>query len=140
MEYPYLRRYTLLKLYLMKSELMAAFEAEMATAEPLIHHGRLADAMRHLEFAHVLGQNHVVPHVRSHWAMFRIAIKRRSPVESLGQALRIVLGALGSAVGVVPTGNTGGTNISMFSRLPLAPEAAALIMRDQASRKGSGPE
>lgn len=116
----------------MNTELMAAFDAEMAAAERLIRAGCLDRAMRHLERAHVLGQNHVMPHVRSHWAMFRIAVKRHSAADGLGQAIRIILGALGSAVGVVPTGNTGGTDISMFARLPIDDELAALIKRDQA--------
>ncbi|WP_019139850.1 DUF3703 domain-containing protein [Noviherbaspirillum massiliense] len=115
----------------MKTELMLAFEAEMTAAWRLIDAGRLDGAMRHLERAHVLGQNHVVPHVRSHWAMLCIAFKRHSLAESLGQAIRIILGALGSAVGVVPTGNTGGTNISMFARLPIDHDLAAIIKWDQ---------
>ena len=102
----------------MKTGLTAAFEAEMAAAKQLMQAGHLNRAMRHLECANVLGQAYVMPHVRSHWAMFRIAVKRRSPADGIGQAARIVLGALGSAVGVVPTGNTGGTEISMFARLP----------------------
>jgi hypothetical protein len=51
--------------------------------------------------------------------MLKIGLKRRSLQEVSGQAARILLGALGSAVGVVPVGNTGGTNISMFKRLPI---------------------
>lgn len=116
----------------MKTELMAAFEADMAAAKHLMQAGRLDRAMRHLERAHVIGQNHVMPHVRSHWAMFQIAVKRHSPADGLGQAARIVLGALGSAVGVVPTGNTGGTDISMFARLPIDHEITALITQDRA--------
>ena len=38
-----------------------------------------------------------------------------------GQAARIVLGAIGSAVGRVPTGNTGATSVSMFSGARTAP-------------------
>lgn len=45
----------------------------------------------------------------------------------VGQVLRILLGAIGSAIGVVPVGNTGGTNISMFQRLPVSPELQAII-------------
>ena len=47
-----------------------------------------------------------------------------NPVRSaaFGQIVRIVLGTLGSAVGLVPVGNTGGTNVSMFKRMPIAPE------------------
>jgi hypothetical protein len=118
----------------MKTELKAAFEAEMASAERSIQAGRLDHATHHLERAHVLGQRYVMPHVRSHWAMFRIAVKRRSPADGLGQAVRIVLGALGSAAGTVPLGNTGGTDISMFARLPIDPELAQLIERDRAGR------
>lgn len=96
-----------------------AFEVEMAAAHRLIGTGDLNAAFIHLERAHVIGQCYVVPHVRSHWHMLRIGIKQRSFREVVGQTIRIVLGALGSAVGVVPTGNTGGTNISMFARLPI---------------------
>lgn len=46
---------------------------------------------------------------------------------SFGQIARIVLGMLGSIVGVVPIGNTGGTNISMFKRLPVEPELQSII-------------
>ena len=89
--------------------------------------------MRHLETAHVLGQNYVMPHVRSHWSMLRIAIKRRSLADGYGQAIRIVLGSLGSAVGIVPTGNTGGSDVSMFASMPITPGIAALIERDRMS-------
>ena len=41
---------------------------------------------------------------------------------ALGQTVRILLGILGSAVGVVPVGNTGGTDIGMFKRMPIEPE------------------
>lgn len=103
----------------MKNELRAAFDAEMAAALDLYRKGRLGQAFVHLETAHVLGQRHVAPHVVTHWWMLKIGLKRRSVSEVIGQAVRIVLGALGSAVGVVPVGNTGGTNISMFKRLPI---------------------
>jgi hypothetical protein len=118
----------------MNIALKAAFEADMATAERFIQAGQLDRAMRHLERAHVLGQNHVVPHVRSHTAMFRIAVKRRSVADGRGQAARILLGAIGSAVGIVPTGNTGGTDLSMFARLPIDPEIAAQIRLTEQDR------
>ena len=54
-------------------------------------------------------------------------MRRRDLPASWGQAVRIVLGALGSAVGRVPVGNTGGTDISMFARLPIDPELAKLL-------------
>lgn len=59
--------------------------------------------------------------------MLKIGIARRSFGEVIGQVVRIVLGAIGSAVGVVPIGNTGGTNISMFKRLPIDPAIRKLV-------------
>lgn len=113
----------------MKKELKQAFDAEMAAAHRLFRTGRLDQAFRHLERAHVIGQRHVMPHVRSHWLMLRIGLRRHSAAEVWGQAVRIVLGALGSALGVIPTGNTGGTDISMFRRLPIEPEIARMLDR-----------
>lgn len=111
----------------MRSDLRIAFEQEMAAAEALCRDGQLGQAFKHLETAHILGQRHMGPHVRTHWWMLKIGLKRRSLVEVWGQAVRIVLGALGSAVGHVPKGNSGGTDISMFARQPIEPRLAALL-------------
>jgi hypothetical protein len=111
----------------MKSKLKQAFEAEMAAAARLYENGLLDQAFKHLEVAHVLGQSYVVPHVRSHWLMLKIGIRQRSATAVFGQAVRIFLGALGSAVDVIPTGNTGGTNISMFKRLPIESSIAKIL-------------
>ena len=108
-----------------------AFKQEIASARKLIGDRDYDQAFVHLERAHVLGQREVVPHVVSHWLMFRIAVHRIEPAAMLGQAARMVLGALGSAVGSVPTGNTGGTNISMFKRLPIDPELSRIIEGDR---------
>lgn len=111
----------------MTPSLKAAFECEMVEARRCYRGGPLDQAFSHLEIAHVLGQRHVVPHIRTHWLMLKIGLRRRSAVEVFGQAVRIVLGALGSAVGVVPIGNTGGTDISMFKRLPIAEDIAHIV-------------
>lgn len=111
-----------------------AFEQEIASARALLRQGEHHQALRHLERSHVLGQQHAVPHVRSHWLMLRVAVLRREPVAVLGQAARIVLGAVGSLVGTVPTGNTGGTGISMFKRLPIEPELLEII-EDRGGRR-----
>lgn len=104
-----------------------AFEREMSAARECERAGALDEALRHLERAHVLGQRRVVPHTRTHWRMFVIAWRRRDFPAAWGQAIRMVLGALGSASGRVPVGNTGGTNISMFVELPIDPELARLM-------------
>jgi len=46
---------------------------------------------------------------------------------ALGQMVRILLGILGSAVGIVPVGNTGGTDIGVFKRMPIEPELQNII-------------
>lgn len=111
----------------MNSELRQAFDAEMTAAIHLYEEGNLANAFLHLEVAHVLGQRYIAPHVTTHYWMLKIGLNRRSMPEVLGQVLRMFLGALGSAVGLAPVGNTGGTNISMFKRLPVDPSVEKLI-------------
>lgn len=105
----------------------AAFETEIAEAQRCFAGGQIDVGFRHLERAHVIGQAHVVPHVRTHWLMLKVEVRRRRPLAILGQAARVLLGALGSAIGVVPTGNTGGSDISMFRRLPIDPELQRII-------------
>jgi hypothetical protein len=111
----------------MTPQLNHAFETEMAAARRHMQAGELDEAFRRIERAHILGQRYVAPHVRSHWLMLKVGLMRGSVAQVWGQAVRIVLGALGSAIGVVPVGNTGGANIGMFKRLPIDPEIAKLL-------------
>lgn len=104
-----------------------AFELEIAEARALMSQHHLEGAFAHLERAHVICQYHVVPHVVSHWLMLVIALRQYRFIDVVGQVVRMVFGALGSAVGVVPTGNTGGTNVSMFKRMPIPPELRDVI-------------
>ena len=41
--------------------------------------------------------------------------------------MRIMLGITGSALGLVPAGNTGGSDISMFKRMPVPAELQNII-------------
>jgi hypothetical protein len=105
----------------------SAFNSAIAQAKNLVASDDLEAGFAHLERAHVIGQDYVMPHVTSHWLMLRVELRRRRLAGVLGQVMRIVLGALGSAIGVVPTGNTGGTNISMFKRMPVETELQNII-------------
>jgi len=96
----------------------------------LLRERRHDEAFARLERAHVLGQARVRLHVIAHWLMLLVALRRGEPMAAGGQLMRILLGALGSAVGSVPTGNTGGSNVGMFRRMPIDPELAR-IMRDE---------
>ena len=86
-----------------------------------------AHEFAHLERAHVLGQASTREHVRVHWRMLRWAWRHRNARELAGQALRIAGAATKTFIGLVPTGNTGGANVSAVRRMPLDPELAAII-------------
>lgn len=107
-----------------------AFENEIVSAKQLIARGELERSLVPLSRAHVLGQAFVVPHARAHWWMLRVESRRRRPRAACGQAVRIVLGVLGSLVGVVPLGNTGRSDVSMFARMPIAPELQRILDGD----------
>lgn len=104
-----------------------AFDDEIALAKELMAEGELEAGFSHLERAHVIGQTSVLPHAKSHWLMLIVEVRRKRAMAVLGQAVRIVLGILGSAVGVVPAGNTGGTDVGMFKRMPVQPEFQNII-------------
>lgn len=111
----------------MNTRLRLAFDREIALGKGLMATGDLERAFRHLERAHIIGQTFVAAHARAHWLMFSLEIRRRRVTAACGQAARLVLGAIGSAIDVVPIGNTGGTDISMFKRLPIAPDLQEII-------------
>lgn len=82
----------------------------------------------HLERAHIIGQRRTLLHVRSHLGMFAAGWARRDRRELVGQIGRIVAAALLSRIWV-PTGNTGGANVSALAPMPLPPDLAALLER-----------
>ena len=83
----------------------------------------------HLERAHVLGQESTREHVRVHWRMLTWALRRRDAREFFGQLLRLTGAATKTFIGMVPTGNTGGSNVSAIQPMPIDPELAAIIER-----------
>jgi Protein of unknown function (DUF3703) len=102
-------------------------QAELQLAALAELEGKLQQAFTHLERAHVLGQNSTLQHVRVHYAMLCWAFRHRKIKEVCGQLVRIVGAATKTALGLVPKGNTGGSNVSPFKRLPVAPDLEACI-------------
>jgi hypothetical protein len=111
----------------MSPRLRSAFESELGEAEAQRRAGDLDAAFRHLERAHILGQQFVATHVRTHVAMLRIGFERRDLREIVGQLVRIPAAALGSALGVPPGGNTGGANVGFFAQMEIPPDLKALL-------------
>lgn len=108
------------------AELHAAHEAEAL--------GLATVSFAHLERAHVLGQASTLQHVRVHWRMLRWGLRQRDARECLGQVLRIGGAATKTAIGLVPDGNTGGSNVSPIKVMPVLPELQARIREARGSR------
>lgn len=101
--------------------------AEIEQAAAAERAGDMRRAFAHLERAHVLGQAATREHVRVHWRMFAWGVKNRNAREAWGQLIRLAGAATKTAIGLVPAGNTGGSDISAFRRLPVPPDLAGII-------------
>jgi hypothetical protein len=99
-------------------------EAELAAADA---HG--PDEFGHLERAHVLGQASTRLHVRVHWRMLKWGWRRRDSREVVGQITRLIGAATKTFIGWVPTGNTGGANVSPIKPMPIDPALSEIIER-----------
>ena len=110
-----------------ETELLAAVSTEFAGKQQL--------AFLHLERAHVLGQSSTFHHVRVHWRMFCWGWRQRDTKECAGQLMRIIGAATKTAIGFVPSGNTGGSNISPFKVLPIPTDLRKIIELTQKSTK-----
>ncbi len=82
-----------------------------------------------LERAHVLSQASTRDHVRVHWHMLMWGLRQRKPREVIGQILRIIGASTKTVLGLVPTGNTGGANVSPFKTLPVSEDLALILSR-----------
>lgn len=107
--------------------LKQAFDDAMAQAMRHLRQNELDHAEAHLARAHVLGQYQVWPHVRTHIWLLVVEWRRRRVRAMAGQIVRIVLGAVGSAVNIVPVGNPGTSDVSMFSKGVVPPALRELI-------------
>lgn len=59
--------------------------------------------------------------------MFVWAVQRRDIREVVGQSLRIVGAATKTAVGLIPSANTGGSNVGPFTRMPVPEDLADIL-------------
>lgn len=104
-----------------------AVDTELRQAAAAEAAGHVDAGFHHLERAHVLGQASTVQHVRVHVQMLLWALRHRVAREVRGQVLRIVGAATKTAFGWVPTGNTGGANVSPFRPLPIPPDLQRVL-------------
>src|SRR5256885_1954368 len=103
------------------------FGGHVVAAKAAAACGDLDHAWRSLERAHVLSQFHAGPHVRVHCAMVAFAWRRRDFSELLGQVPRLILAAPGSWTGRAPRGNTGGSDVGIFTPMEIPQDLSALL-------------
>lgn len=113
----------------MTEALRRALQVEFDAAERALAARDLDTSFRHLERAHVLGQSFVIPHVKSHLGMLRVGWLRRDRREIVGQLLRVPGAAIGSLLGHVPLGNTGGAGVPPFQSMPIPDDLAEILGR-----------
>lgn len=102
-------------------------KAELERATNARQAGNSKLEFRHLENAHVLGQESTYWHVKVHGLMLRWALRNLDLKEIFGQIFRIVGAATKTVFGLVPVGNTGGVNVSPLKRMPIKPEHQIII-------------
>ena len=108
---------------------LPAIEAELRAARAAEQQGDAQRSFGHLERAHVLGQASTVQHVRVHVLMLLWALRHRVLREAMGQVLRLAGAATKTAIGWVPAGNTGGSNVSPFKPLPIPSDLQQVLDR-----------
>ncbi|MEV6135913.1 DUF3703 domain-containing protein [Nocardia sp. NPDC051990] len=108
----------------MPANLRSVYTAEMTAAR---HADGDAERWNHLERAHIISQPYPWPHTRNHIAMFAVALRQHDRREALGQLVRIVVAAPGSALGRYPEGNTGRTAAGLTTPMPIAADLADII-------------
>lgn len=97
----------------------SAYERELALYRSARATSDVQGAWHYLERAHIISQIKLPLHVHSHFEMLKFAVALRDGKEVTGQILRIVLAPLGSALGRIPIGNTGRSNVSPFKPMPM---------------------
>ena len=87
------------------------YDAELRAARLLEQDCDHRASWRHLERAHILGQQWPQPHTSVHWKMLLFGVRLKNWHEILGQLPRLLTGGVKSFVGHIPVGNTGGSDV-----------------------------
>ena len=132
---PYVNTHLNTRMTTFGKRIRPAVDAELAIAKSLEASGRAENGFRHLERAHILGQASTVQHIRVHFEMLRWALRAGKTAEALGQVMRIIGAATKTALGWVPTGNTGGANVNPFKVMPVPEDLKAIIRSAANSHK-----
>ncbi|MBX3431231.1 MAG: DUF3703 domain-containing protein [Hyphomonadaceae bacterium] len=105
----------------------AYVDAEFTASQTAERAGDTTAAFQHLERAHILGQRSTVQHVRVHMRMLWWGIRNHKAREVVGQFTRVIGAATKTWIGLIPSGNTGGANVSPFKPMTISDDLAELI-------------
>jgi hypothetical protein len=104
-------------------------DKELALAASARRRNHAGIEFKHLEIAHVLGQESTYQHSKLHCLMLVWGLRQRRWREVLGQLFRIIGALSTTAIGLVPPVNNGGSNISLFAPHALSQEYSEIILR-----------
>lgn len=107
-----------------RKRLKTLFDEAMSRARLAEVEGDLSRSFAELERAHILGQRWLIRHLRSHWAMLRLARKTGDRKEAVGQMTRLIGSPFFWLVGWLPKGNTGGANVSPLKPMTIEGDLA----------------
>lgn len=110
-------------------KIASCVNSELAKAKHAKSVGDARLEFTHLERAHVLGQESTYWHVKVHFMMLAWALRNTSMREIIGQVVRIIGAIVVTPLGLVPIGNTGGSDISPFKKMPIDPKLELLIKK-----------
>lgn len=105
-------------------------KSEIDKSRQLQESGDYPSAFKHLENAHVLGQESTYWHVKVHYLMLLWGIDQGDLREVFGQFLRAIVSLATApllAIGRIPIGNTGGSNVNPTKAMPLKQEHKIII-------------
>ena len=105
----------------MDNKLKYAFNNEMRLAKIAYKNSEYEQSFKHLENAHILGQEYVIAHTKSHWWMLKIGWQKNNVREIIGQVFRIIASVIFSRIWV-PKGNTGGADVNPLKPMPIPDE------------------
>lgn len=108
----------------MPDQVRNAYTSEMTSASAATVD---SERWRHLERAHILSQPYPWPHTRNHVAMLALALRQHDRREAVGQVIRIIVAAPGSALGRYPDGNTGRTRAGLMTPMPIPADLAEAL-------------
>lgn len=111
-------------------------QAELLLATTARERGDSDAEFKHLENAHVLGQESTYWHVKVHVFMLAWAVRHSKLKECFGQLFRIAGAVTATPIGLVPVGNTGGANVSPFKKMPISAAHQEIICSAKTDDKG----